>query len=87
MKMRIFWDTAQCNLVGVDISEVRTASIIRVMEAEHTSETSVYSNETTLRCIPEGSHLLQHLCAMFSVAVRGYTKRCLTDKGLFYKPT
>jgi hypothetical protein len=39
-----------------DVSEVRTASIIRVvMEAVRTSETSVNSNETTQRCIPEDS--------------------------------
>jgi hypothetical protein len=44
---------------------VRTASIIRViiiitalmMEAVRTSETSVYSNKTTRRYIPEGSNL------------------------------
>jgi hypothetical protein len=28
------------------------------MEAVRTSETSVYSNEITLRYIPEGSHLI-----------------------------
>jgi hypothetical protein len=36
---------------------VRTASIILNMEAIRTSETSVYSIETTRRYIPEGSHL------------------------------
>jgi hypothetical protein len=41
-----------------DVSEVHIASIIRpVLEAVHTSETSVYSNETTRRYIPEGSKL------------------------------
>jgi hypothetical protein len=39
MNIRAFWD----------VSEVRTASIIiaLIMEAIRTSETSVYSNETT----------------------------------------
>jgi hypothetical protein len=31
---------------------------IALMEAAHTSETSVYFNETTRRYIPEGSHLV-----------------------------
>jgi hypothetical protein len=51
--------------LSTDVSEVRTASIIRVinaiitlmMDAAHTSETSVYFNETTRRYIPEGYHL------------------------------
>jgi hypothetical protein len=43
-----------------DVSEVRTSSIIMaMMEAVRTSETSAYSNETTRRYIPEGSHLHQ----------------------------
>jgi hypothetical protein len=41
------------------VSEVGTDSIIRaMMEAAQTSETSIYFNETTQRCIPEGCHLL-----------------------------
>jgi hypothetical protein len=44
-----------------DVSEVRTASIIRVMTALGTSETSVYSNGTTLSYIPEGYHLQNFL--------------------------
>jgi hypothetical protein len=53
--MGVFWDVAPCNLDAVDgISEVRTASIIRaMMEAVLTSETSVYSIETTRRYIRE----------------------------------
>jgi hypothetical protein len=48
-------------LAHSDVPEVYTASIIRViitlmMEAVRTSEISVYSNETTRRYIPEGSH-------------------------------
>jgi hypothetical protein len=42
-----------------DVSEVRTAFIMRalalMMEAVHTSETSVNNNLTTLRYIPEDS--------------------------------
>jgi hypothetical protein len=59
MKMKAFWDVAVCS-VGV---HRRTASVIRVMiiisvmmEAVRISETSVYSNETTWRYMPEGSH-------------------------------
>jgi hypothetical protein len=33
-----------------------------MMKAVHTSETSVYFNETTLRCVPEGYHL--HTCRL-----------------------
>jgi hypothetical protein len=44
-----------------DVSEMRTASIIRelilMMEAVSTSETSVNFYETTLRNIPEGGQL------------------------------
>jgi hypothetical protein len=38
-----------------DVSEGHTASIIRVMKAVHTSETSVHFNMTTWRYIPEDS--------------------------------
>jgi hypothetical protein len=54
-KTRVFWDIPPCSLVGkkTDVSEVHTACIIRVMiEAVLTSETSVYSNNTTRRYIP-----------------------------------
>jgi hypothetical protein len=59
MKVTDFCDIAPCGL-GL---EVRTASIVGamiialMMEPVHTSETSVYFYETTLRNIPEGSHL------------------------------
>jgi hypothetical protein len=36
-----------------DVSEALTASIIRAMKAECTSETSVYFNGTTRRDIPD----------------------------------
>jgi hypothetical protein len=47
------------NLVLSDVSEVHTASIIiaRMMEAVRTSETSVNTNLTTRRYIPEDSKL------------------------------
>jgi hypothetical protein len=48
MKMKAFWDIALCSLVEF---------ISLMMEAVRTSETSVYSNETTRRYVPEGSHL------------------------------
>jgi hypothetical protein len=51
--MRPFWDIAQCILVGVD----RRFRVDLMMETVRTCETSVYSNETTRRYIPEGSYL------------------------------
>jgi hypothetical protein len=61
MKMRAFWDIAP---FSVNVSEVSTASIVRVMmivtpmmDVVRTSETSVYSNETTRHYIPEYYHL------------------------------
>jgi hypothetical protein len=58
-------------LKWADVSEVHTASIIRargfsialMMEAVHTSETSVYFKETRRRCIPEICHL-QNKCTL-----------------------
>jgi hypothetical protein len=55
MKIRAFWDIVL--LEHTDVSEVRTVPMIVVIEAVSTSETSVYSNETTRRYIPEGSDL------------------------------
>jgi hypothetical protein len=47
LKMAALCDAAPCCLVE-DVSEVRTASIIRaMMKAVNTPETSVYFNETT----------------------------------------
>jgi hypothetical protein len=51
--MRDFWDVAPCNIFGV----VRRFIMV-MMEAVHTSETSVCSNEFMRRYIPEGSHVL-----------------------------
>jgi hypothetical protein len=61
MKMRNFWNIAPDSLVGVD-RRFRETFIIRamnsmMMQAVRTSETSVYSNETARRNIPEGSQL------------------------------
>jgi hypothetical protein len=42
----------------VDVSEMRTASIITLMEAVPTSETSVSFNVTTWRYISENCKLL-----------------------------
>jgi hypothetical protein len=56
MKPGGFWDIAHCSLVGLDR---RFRVIISLMmEAVRTSETLVYSNETTRRYILEGSYLL-----------------------------
>jgi hypothetical protein len=46
-------------LEQIDVSEVLTATIIWAIR---TSETSVYSSETTLRYIPEGSNLHTRRC-------------------------
>jgi hypothetical protein len=63
LKIRAFWDVAPCSLVGVDrrfrgshcLHHQDDESIV-TMEAVRTSETSLYSNETTRRYIPEGSN-------------------------------
>jgi hypothetical protein len=54
---RVFWDVV--SLEYIDVSEVRAASIVRdMMETVSTSETLVYSNETTLRYIPEDLNII-----------------------------
>jgi hypothetical protein len=49
-KIRAFWVAAPCSLVGVDR---RFGDVYLMMEAVRTPETSVYSNETTRRYIPD----------------------------------
>jgi hypothetical protein len=73
MKIIGFWDVAPCSLLQyTDVSQVRTASSIRalMMEAVRTSETSVYSNETTPLYISEGSNLLSISCYIFEYITR-----------------
>jgi hypothetical protein len=53
MKIKISWDVGPRSPFGVD-----RRFIALMVEAVRTSETSVYSNETMLRYIPEGSNLL-----------------------------
>jgi hypothetical protein len=53
----VFWDVLRCKRLSTDVSEVRTASIIRddsslMMEAARSSETSV-DNHFTRQYIPE----------------------------------
>jgi deoxyinosine 3'endonuclease (endonuclease V) len=56
-KFRVFWDVV--SLEYTDVSEVRAASIVRaMMETVSTSETSVYSNETKMRYIPEDFNII-----------------------------
>jgi hypothetical protein len=58
LKMRNLWDIAPCSLVGVDLRFRCAYCLVRVvLEAVRTSETSVYSNETTRRNVPESSYL------------------------------
>jgi hypothetical protein len=65
VNMRAFWDIVPCSFVVVDgVSEVYTASTIRMLEVVRTSETSVYS-ETTWRYILEGSHALRY-CSSYT---------------------
>jgi hypothetical protein len=54
MKMIVFWDVAPCNLAEV---YRRFKAITLRMEAASTSGTSVHFHQTTLRNIPEDSHL------------------------------
>jgi hypothetical protein len=49
--MTVFWDTAPCNLMEVDILEVRQ-EIVLMMEAVRTSETSVGFYEIARCYIP-----------------------------------
>jgi hypothetical protein len=58
MKMRTLWDVAPCSLVGLD-RRFRGAYCLhhQVYDSMHTLETSLYTSETTPRCIPEGSRL------------------------------
>jgi hypothetical protein len=56
--MTAFWDIPPRSLVEeTDVSELRTVSISRAIEAVRTSETSAYFNEVTWRYIPESCHL------------------------------
>jgi hypothetical protein len=72
MNMTAFSDMAPFSLVEVDlrfrgayclhhegdVSELRTASVIALIkESVIISETSIYLNETTQRCIPEFCYL------------------------------
>jgi hypothetical protein len=51
--MTAFWDTEPCSFVETDR---RFRGIALMMEAVHTSETSINFYETTRRNIPEGYH-------------------------------
>jgi len=62
------WDIVL--LEHADVSEVRTVPMIVVMEAVRTSETSVYSNETTRRYIPEGSNLRSRYLFIWSYLIK-----------------
>jgi hypothetical protein len=64
MKMRAGWDIAPCSLVGVDRR-------FRGLYCPHNGdETSIYFNETTRHCIPEGSRLLRtHLFPFISFPI------------------
>jgi hypothetical protein len=60
MKFRVIWDVLPCSQILTDVSEMRTAFIIRamniialMMEAVRTSETSANIYLTTRQYIPE----------------------------------
>jgi hypothetical protein len=58
VKMREFWDTALCSIVGVDrrfqgAYYLHNQVITLMVEEVRTSETSVYPNETTQRYISD----------------------------------
>jgi hypothetical protein len=63
MKMTIFLDTAVCSLSIIK-------AIALMMETVHTSETSVYFNETTQRSIPDSCHLKLFPVYSYSVIAR-----------------
>jgi hypothetical protein len=67
MKFRVFWDVPHVvKYLLTDVSEARTASIIitLIMEAVHTSETSVNIYLTTRQYIPEDSINFNFWCQM-----------------------
>jgi hypothetical protein len=73
MKFRVFWDILLCSQIDVD-RHFRGASIIRVMialmmEAAHSSETSVHIYLTTRQYIPEDSVL--HTARMSIILLTG----------------
>jgi hypothetical protein len=59
MQFRVFWDVAPCGLIGVD-RHFRGL----MMKAVRTYETSVHSNETTRRYIPEDSKLQNEVACL-----------------------
>jgi hypothetical protein len=54
IKVAVFWDAAPCILVEI---KRRFRTIVLMLEAVSTSETSVYSYKTVRRNIPEGCQL------------------------------
>jgi hypothetical protein len=81
MKFRVFWDIAPCSHVEVD-QNFRGAYCL-VMEAVHTSETSVNFNMTMQRYIPEDSKLQQIVCSLLtskSLSYSHYSKTSFNQK-------
>jgi hypothetical protein len=65
-----FWDIAPCSLVEIDRcfrGEYCFHHRSDMTEALHTSETSVYFNETTRRYIPESCHLQPNTYTILSI--------------------
>jgi hypothetical protein len=74
MKLKTFWDIAQCGLVEVDRrSEVHTASINRANLPHDRGSTHLWNvgwpKETTRRCIEEGCQLALHIFKFSSVNI------------------
>jgi hypothetical protein len=65
MKMTAFWDIAPCSLIVVDW-HIRVVYCLHHQGLDdggvHTSEMSVYYNETTQCNIPEGYHFHTRCC-------------------------
>jgi hypothetical protein len=59
MKHGIFWDVTRCGLVRTDVLEERSTSITLMMEALHSSETSVLIR-ATLHNITEDAIIHSH---------------------------
>jgi hypothetical protein len=86
MKMRVFWDIAPCTLSGVD-RRFRGAHCLHHHPDDGGSthsQTSVYSNKTTRRYIPEDSHLQvnTHSIILFNKIDKRETWNCFCFSNL-----
>lgn len=79
MKTTVFWDAAPCGLVETDeLFRGFTVSVVKaialMMEPEINSDTSVHLCQSTLRNLPEDSHLFTQHLSQHSVCGRHWTQ-------------